>query len=281
MPPPEDASEPVNPPRPANVLPLPGKFDGANNLNQADLWPKWLRRFERYRIASGLHTKTEQEQVNTFLYAMGDCAADIIKTLSINEETASYEEVKTALNGYFAARRNIIVERARFNRRKQTTGESVDTFIQDLYRMADDCEYGTLKDELIRDRIIVGVLDDTLSDRLQAKSDLTLADAVRMSRQAEARKQNRTLVRGEEKPSDVDYVNRTRSGSNDSSHSRNDEFKKTSLRNNNCQWCGRQGHTRQMCPAKDATCNNCHKKGHFQAVCRSTKPRPSKVNEVD
>ena len=54
--------------------------------------------------------------------------------------------------------------------------------------MADDCEYGTLKDELIRDRIIVGVLDDTLSDRLQAKSDLTLVDAVRMSRQAEARK---------------------------------------------------------------------------------------------
>lgn len=144
--------------------------------------------------------------------------------------------------------------------------------------MADDCEYGTLKDELMRDRIIVGVIGDTLSDRLQAKSDLTLADAVRMSRQAEARKQNRTLGR---KPSDVDYVNRTRSGNNDSSHSRNDEFKKTSLRSNNCQCCGRQGHTRQMGPAKDATCNNCHKEGHFQAVCRSTKPRPSKVNEVD
>ena len=64
----------------------------------------------------------------------------------------------------------------------------MDTFIQDLYRLAENCEYGTLKDELIRDRIIVGVLDDTLSDRPQAKSDLTLADAVRISRQAEARK---------------------------------------------------------------------------------------------
>lgn len=40
------------------------------------------------------------------------------------------------------------------------------------------------------DRIIVGVLDDALSDRLQAKFDLTLADAARMNRQAEARKQN-------------------------------------------------------------------------------------------
>ena len=116
---------------------------------------------------------------------------------------------RTALNSYFAARRNTIVERARFNTRKKKPDEPIDTFIQDLYRIAEDCEYGPLKDQLIRDRIVAGVLDDTLSDRLQAKSELTLVDVVRMSRQAEARKQNRTVVRGEEKSSDVviDYVN--------------------------------------------------------------------------
>ena len=104
--------------------------------------------------------------METFLYAIGDCADDIVKTLSINEKTCSFDEAKPALNGYFAARRNVIVERARFNPRRQNPGESVDTFIQHLYRLAENCEYGTLKDELRRDRIIVGVLDDTLSDRL-------------------------------------------------------------------------------------------------------------------
>ena len=144
---------------------------------------------------------------------MGEYADDIITTLRVNKETVSYTDVRAAVNGYFAARWNTIIERARFNTRKQTPEESVGTFIQDLYRIAEDCEYGTLKDQVIRGRIVVGVLDDTLSDRLQAKSDLTLADAVRMSRQAKARKQNRTVVRGEEKPSDVekhsdvDYVN--------------------------------------------------------------------------
>ena len=168
----EEAPEAVHPNQgTANSLPLPTKFDGASKLIQADLWPKWLRRFERYRIASGLQNKTEQEQVETLLYAMGECADDIITTLRVNEETASYTDVRAALNGYFAARRNTIVERARFNTRKQTPEESVDTFIQDLYRIAEDCDYGTLKDQLIRDRIVVGVLDDTLSDRLQAKSD--------------------------------------------------------------------------------------------------------------
>ena len=66
-----------------------------------------------------------------------------------NEAIASFDEVKTALNVYFAARHNVIVERARFNRRRQNPGESLDTFIQDLYRLAENCEYGTLKDELV------------------------------------------------------------------------------------------------------------------------------------
>ena len=68
-----------------------------------------------------------------------------------------------------------------------------------------------MKDELIRDRIIVGVLDDTLSDHLQAKSDLTLAVAARVSRQSEARKQNRAVVRGVETQNEVDYVSQPRS----------------------------------------------------------------------
>ncbi|CAH3166935.1 unnamed protein product, partial [Porites lobata] len=55
---------------------------------------------------------------------MGDCADDIIKMLSINEATPSLDKVKTALNGYFAANRNVIVEQAWFNRRRQNPSES-------------------------------------------------------------------------------------------------------------------------------------------------------------
>ena len=93
----------------------------------------------------------------------------------------------------------MLVERAKFNKRTQQPGESVDAFIQDLYRLADDCEYSSLKNELIRDRIIVGVLDDALSDRLQSTSihfKLTLEEAVQMSRQAEARQQSKEAVHG-------------------------------------------------------------------------------------
>ena len=80
-----------------------------------------------------------------------------------------------------------------FCRPSQNPSEPVDTFIQDLYCLAEKCEYRTLRDELIRDRIIAGVLDDALSDRPQAGFDLILTDAACMSRQTEARKPNRTI----------------------------------------------------------------------------------------
>ena len=179
-----------------NNLPPPEKFSGANSPQQAELLSKWFRRFERYRIASGLEHKPDIEQVGTLLYAMGECADYILKTLNIDEEKASYEEVKTALNENYEIRRNVLVERAKFNKRVQKPGEPVDSFIQDLYRLADDCEYGLLKNELIRDKIIVRVLDDAFSDRLQSKLKLTLEEAVQISRQAEARQQSRKVVRG-------------------------------------------------------------------------------------
>ena len=176
------------------------------------------------------------------------------------------------------------VNEQQLNRRRKNPGESVDNFIQDLYHLAENCEYGTLKDELIRDGIIVGVLDDTLSDRLQAKSDLTLADAARMSRQAEARKQNRTVVRGVETQHEVDYVSQPRSHNKQQATNNqpvHPEKKESSKNERPCFWCGFQHHDRKYCPARDTICSNCNKKGHFQSVCLSKKPYQRKVHAVE
>ena len=37
-----------------------------------------------------------------------------------------------------------------------------------------------------------------------------------------------------------------------------------------CFFCGYKRHPRDKCPAKDATCMNCEKKGHYARVCKST-----------
>ena len=109
-------------------------------------------------MASGLSSKTKKEQVSIFLYAVDDCVDSILATLSIDEETVSFADIKRELNDYFGARKNVVIERARFNKRVQRQSETNDSFIQDLYKIAEGCSYGVLEQEIIRDREDLGPL---------------------------------------------------------------------------------------------------------------------------
>ena len=50
------------------------------------------------------------------------------------------------------------------------TRETVDAFITALYELAEHCSYSELHDEMIRDRIVVGINDPKLSEKLQLNS---------------------------------------------------------------------------------------------------------------
>ena len=72
-------------------------------------------------------------------------------------------------------RRNIIFEQAKFNQCKQEDSETADSFITALYSLTEHCGYGDLHNKMIRDRIVVGIKDAALSEKLQMMSDLDLA----------------------------------------------------------------------------------------------------------
>ena len=46
-------------------------------------WSRWIRRFERFREATGLDEKPESTQVSTLMYVMGDEAEDIILSFNL------------------------------------------------------------------------------------------------------------------------------------------------------------------------------------------------------
>ena len=99
---------------------------------------------------------------------MGVEADDILISLILNEEdSATLKGVKAKFDAYFIESRNVIYERAKFNQRKQMTGEHVDSFITWLHKLIEHCDYGALKDEMIRDKIVVGLVDEQLSEKLQ------------------------------------------------------------------------------------------------------------------
>ena len=82
---------------------------------------------------------------------------------------------------FFKVRKNTIFERAGFNRRNQLEGESAEQYITVLFGLAENCDYGQFKSQMIRDRLVVGIRDNALSERLQMNADLTLECEVRVT----------------------------------------------------------------------------------------------------
>jgi transposase InsO family protein len=253
------------------------------NFRSPEKWTTWLQRFERYRKASGLSQRTNDAQVSTLIYVMGPESEEIINSLKFtDEELNCYDSVITKLNAHFIPKRNLIYERAKFNLRVQQPDETVDSFVTALHTLANNCEYKSLREELIRDRLVVGLTDKNLSEKLQLDSDLTLQSAVLRSRQSESVKKQQSVVHQlVDNSVNVDRISKIniRSKSKDDNSSSNSNFKTGS-----CFRCGRgfeKGHMRQ-CPALNAHCNFCKIKGHFASVCNKvTKPGNQKdINEV-
>jgi hypothetical protein len=159
-------------------------------------WPAWRQRFERFRIASDLCKKPETRQVSMLVYCMDDTAEDVFASFKLYADDAKvYDIVLKRFDEHFIITKNVIFEKAQFNQRKQEPRESTEALITALHKLADMCDFGALRDELIRDRIVVGIQDAKISERLQLDRELTLAKAVTVIRQAEQVHQQQGLLR--------------------------------------------------------------------------------------
>ena len=68
----------------------------------------------------------------------------------------------------------------------QEQAESIDTFITTLRAFAKTCDFGTLKDDLICDRIVCSVRENGIGRKLLQVSGLTLLKCVDICRANEA-----------------------------------------------------------------------------------------------
>ncbi|XP_018369319.1 PREDICTED: uncharacterized protein LOC108765221, partial [Trachymyrmex cornetzi] len=247
-------------------------------------WNRWAQRWERYRHAAGLAQRSQEDQVNILIYTMCDRADDIILSFKLSdEEQKRYDTVMGKFKTHFGEKTNVIYERARFNQRRQDANETVDEFIADLFRLAESCNFGNLREELIRDRIVVGVRNTKLSEAMQLQSDLTLEKAISKTRQADEVKRHQNLVRGEQTSVTsglaIDHIRRQKSNQQSKTSGKHGEQRS----NKKAQKCNRCGcapqHAFIACPAKHSDCNNCGKRGHWEAVCNTKKKKVHEINK--
>ena len=93
-------------------LQAPGQFD----FSKPAEWPKWRKRFQQYKSASGLDAEGEPQQVNTLLYCIGEEAESVLISTNVTaNQRSKYSDVMEKFDSYFDIRRNTMFERARFN----------------------------------------------------------------------------------------------------------------------------------------------------------------------
>ena len=158
-------------------------------------------------------------------------------------------------------------------RRHQLDGESAEQYIMELYKLAENCDYGGMKEELIRDRLVVGIKDSALSQKLQIDSRLTLDEAKKQIRQREAVREQQQELKGAP-AKDLEAVqhssrrfNRQRNQRQKFPFGSKGVPRKPADITRRCTRCGKDTHPRDQCPAKDAECHRCKRKGHFEAMC--------------
>ena len=98
-------------------------------------------------------------------------------------------------NAFFQVRRNITFERARFNRSNQLPDECSEQYIMALYSLVESCNYGALESKMIRDRLVIGIRESALSERLQLDAELTL-EKEKAIHQCEAVKEQQSVHSG-------------------------------------------------------------------------------------
>ena len=140
----------------------------------------------------------ELQQVSTLLYCLGEEADSVLDSTNATEDDRKRYEI--VIRTFFKVRRNVIFERARFNRRSQHDGETAEQYILELYRLAENCENDALKEEMIRDRLVVGIQDASLSQQLQLDAALTLHKGKTKVCQREAVAEQQKVAHGHSTP---------------------------------------------------------------------------------
>ena len=141
----------------------------------------------------------------------------------------------------------------------QQEGEPFQVFYTSLRDLSSSCEYGALRNEMIRDRVVIGITNNAVREKLFATKNLSLDKAVEINKAVETSKmQAKEVTQTGGSEEQVNAVGAARG-------KRNQKRPSVKDRNNTQFWCKRcdTTHGPKSCPAYGKTCGKCRKQNHF------------------
>ena len=235
------------------------EFDG-----NKEEWPQYVERLGHYFEANSIEDADKKRAV--FLSVVGPATYKILRNLFAPDKVGdkTFAECVNVLTRHFNPVPSEIVERCKFHSRFRRAGESVSTFVAELRRLSEFCNFGEVLEDMIRDRLVCGIRDDAIQKRLLSESKLTYDKAVEIALNQEQAAQNmRELKFKRDSAAPTDYGPRQEVYKVAGSSAQSDLT---------CFRCGKKGHVAVKCRvSKTVVCRQCGKRGHLQKACRSSR----------
>jgi hypothetical protein len=184
---------------------IPEKLSLAGNIT--DNFKRFKQNFEIYLAATEKDKKDGRTKVNILLNIIGEEGVEIFNSLNLSDQdNQNYEKVIEEFEKYVTPKKNEVYERFVFYCRKQEQEERFEHFLTDLRRLAKSCDFKISEEEMIRDRIVLGVNNKIVQEKLLAIDKLTLQRAISVCRSYEATMSQMKELHGQGQELKIDVV---------------------------------------------------------------------------
>lgn len=253
-------------------LQLPQKL----NLRSPDLNAEYARfKRELKRFIDLNEITTEKTKMQILLSALGrEAEEQLIATTGYNSST-TLEALLQLANSLFQKKINVFLERHTFRTRTKRPDESLFDYANALYPYTTKTNFSSYSNEAaILDNIILNAAEHIRS-RLLTIDNLTLPKAIELIAAVEVSEK----WKGASTSSSVNTTKYSKKKYNAGSTVKA-KVESSSTQQKTCFRCGSKKHLANdsSCRAKTATCNFCHKTGHYEKMCTTKK---KSVNSIE
>lgn len=133
----------------------------------------WIESLDYFFEANGIENNLKKPH---FITLGGPVVYKEIKLLYPNTSVSevSYTDLVAKLKARLDKTESDLIQRFKFNNRMQQPDESLEDFVLSVKLQAEFCTFGSFKDLAIRDRLVAGVREVALQQRLLNEENLSL-----------------------------------------------------------------------------------------------------------
>ena len=144
-------------------------------------WKEWKHSYNSFMAAKEDDFTSDKIKTSILLTCMGDKGREIYEAFKFSnvKDKYNFAVVMDKFDSYFLPGSSTTIARQKFFTYRQSNGQSFTDFVKKLKELSADCAFVTLE-ETLKDRIVCGVADNLLRERMLHEPNINLEKAIKL-----------------------------------------------------------------------------------------------------